>query len=91
MKATTAKKPTVVAEPSKDSQATIIVKLAFASRLQVFHTPAGDAYGTVIVNDGHREHHRLHSRATLLSRDRKGTERHGPTRRHRDPQRDGEV
>ncbi len=42
----------------KASQATQLVDLALASGMELWHSLAGDAYATLIV-DGHREHHPL--------------------------------
>jgi hypothetical protein len=48
-------------EEARESQATAIVRLAMESRVELWHTPAGDGYITILV-DGHREHHPLNSR-----------------------------
>jgi len=45
----------------RESQATAIVRLATESRVELWHTPAGDGYITILV-DGHHEHHPLNSR-----------------------------
>jgi hypothetical protein len=45
----------------KDSQATTIIGLAENAGIELFHTPAGDSYISITVND-HWEHHRLNSR-----------------------------
>jgi len=49
--------------PKKESQATVIVRLATDIGAELWHTPAGDAYISVRVN-GHRENHRLNSRGS---------------------------
>ena len=45
----------------RDSQATVLVRLATEARCDLWHTPAGDGHLTLTVN-GHREHHPLTSR-----------------------------
>lgn len=49
--------PPEAAEPLK-SQATRLVDLALAARVELWHSIAGDPYVTLPA-DGHREHHRL--------------------------------
>lgn len=49
------------AAPRK-SQATRLVDLALAAGVELWHSPAGDAYVTLPA-DGHREHHRLNTSA----------------------------
>ena len=60
-------RPTATTSPtlraSKESQATTIVRLVTEARAELWHTPGGDGYVTIRVND-HREHHRLESRGT---------------------------
>ncbi len=47
----------------RESQATAIVRLAFESGVELWHTPSGDGYMTLVVS-GHSEHHPLASRGT---------------------------
>jgi hypothetical protein len=55
--------PTEPAESApRKSQATRLVDLALAAGAELWHSPAGDAYGTLPA-DGHHEHHRLHTGA----------------------------
>jgi hypothetical protein len=46
----------------KESQATAIVRLVTAASAELWHTPDGEGYMTILV-DGHRENHSLNSRA----------------------------
>ena len=49
-------------ERKRESQATAIVRLATEAGVELWHTPSGDPYITVSVDD-HREHYPLTSRA----------------------------
>src|SRR6185295_505223 len=46
----------------KQSQATALVKLAHEAGAEFWHTPGGDAFATVPVNE-HHEHHRIVGKA----------------------------
>ena len=48
----------------KESQATAMVRLALEAGINLWHTPGGDAYITIVLSDHHREHHPTASRGT---------------------------
>ena len=48
----------------RESQATAMVRLAREAGIDLWHTPAGDAYITIALSDHHREHHPTASRGT---------------------------
>lgn len=54
--------PSPGAPPGRRSQATEIVDLALKADIELWHGPDGEPYMT-IPRDGHREHHRIRSRA----------------------------
>ena len=46
--------PTETSGSGKESQGTAIVRLAMEARAELWHTPAGDGYITIAVDEHHR-------------------------------------